>query len=138
MKTNLSPVKTEYKCPICNAPLYRQWGSQMFVGDKNHGVTLFCIKGDPNGRNHPQEVSGHGNCRANASDDVMIANAYAVVMARFAGGKMPQAETEEIEVELPTVTAVVEIEKPTKKSKGTRVKGLRVVAAEPDPEEALL
>ena len=135
MKNKLEtlPVKTEYSCPICKSPLFRQWGQQLHAGDKDFGVTLFCRNGDGNGRLHPQEVSGHGNCRANASDAVMIANAYAVIQAKFAGGKLPQVETEEIDLTEPTPEPVVVKAQPaTRKPK--KIKGLPVVESESDSD----
>ena len=91
---------------------------------------LFCRNGDPNGRTHPQEVSGHGNSRANADDSVMVKNAYNIILARFKGEKLPAGEAEDNEVETPEPVEV----KPAKESKQRKVKGLRVVEAEPEPQ----
>lgn len=96
--------RTDYRCPLCDKPLFRQWGNQTHPGDKEFGVTLFCINGDPDARNHPQEVSGHGNGR---SEESMMKNAYAVIQARFCGAKLDtEGELQEIAVdEVETVPA---------------------------------
>lgn len=106
---------TEYCCPICNKPLSIQYGNQMYPGNKDYGVTLFCIGGDPDAKKHPQEVSGHGNGR---SDDSMLKNAYSVLQARFCGMKLDtEGELTEIDFsELETVSAP-EIPKAKRKAK---------------------
>lgn len=79
--------QTDYCCPCCDSPLMKMFGGQMYPGDRNHGVTLYCEHGDPDAKKHPQEVSGHGK-----SDK----DAYAVILAKFAGGKY---NVDEIETE---------------------------------------
>src|SRR4051812_31469722 len=108
-----SAVPTNFGCPICKKPMYRQWGDQMHPGDKDFGVTLFCIHGDPDARTHPQEVAGHGNGR---SDDSMIKVAYAVIQAKFCGAKL-DTEGEMTEIDAAQVEATPEIPKGKRKVK---------------------
>lgn len=81
-KETNKPIATDYCCPVCDKPLYRQWGESIHPGDKNFGVTLFCAYKDC----PAAEVAGHGNGR---SDESMIEKAYAVIRAKFCGGKLP-------------------------------------------------
>lgn len=89
---------TDYCCPCCDKPLHHQWGNQTFPGDRKFGVMLFCRNGDPAGRIHPQEVSGHGNFRrVDEKDEAALQRAYAVIQARFCGAKLEnEGETMEI------------------------------------------
>ena len=89
------PVPTDYCCPVCDKPLFRQYGNQMYPGNKDYGVTLFCVNGDPNARAHPQEISGHGNGR---SDESMLKNAYAVIRSKLCGAKL-ETEGELVDID---------------------------------------
>lgn len=48
----------------------------MHPNNPEYGIMLYCIHGDPTGRNHPQEVAGHGKT---------IKDAYDVILSKFAG-----------------------------------------------------
>jgi hypothetical protein len=80
-------VPTDYCCPLCDKPLYRRWGNSVNPDNKEFGVQLFCIHGDPDAKFHPQDVSGHGFGR---SDEAMLQRAYQIILAKFCGGKLPQ------------------------------------------------
>jgi len=82
-KTVEKPDQTDYCCPCCDAPLIKVYGCQLHSG----GITLYCEHGDPDAKKHPQEVAGHGRTEKDA---------YAVILAKFAGGKY---NTDEIEAE---------------------------------------
>ena len=96
--------KSEYLCPCCKKPLYWQYGHQTEPGNRDYGMMLFCIHGDPDARTHPQEVAGHGNGR---SDEAMMKSAYAVILAKFTGAKY-ETEGELVPVDTSEVVAVVE------------------------------
>ena len=79
--------ETDYCCPCCDEPLMKAFGNQLHPGDKNYGVGLYCAHGDPDAKKHPQEVAGHGKTDKDA---------YAVILAKFAGGKYDTNETEDV------------------------------------------
>jgi len=68
-------VQTDYCCPICNTQLNRQYGNSVHPNDPDFGVGLTCPQGDPDGKKHPQDVSGHGKTEKEA---------YSVILAKFA------------------------------------------------------
>lgn len=141
-KLELTPVKTDFHCPLCKEHLFRQWGEQLHPGDKEFGVTLFCRNGDPSGNKHAQEVSGHANGRANSSDDVMIAKAYAVILAKFSGASLPSESSDDTEIqETKEETATTVEAKPVKSAKSKKerkIKGLPVVEPENTEETDLI
>lgn len=59
-------------CPVCEAELVSMAGNQLYPGDKNYGVTLWC----PSGACPAQEVSGHGDT---------VKEAFEVITHRFKG-----------------------------------------------------
>ena len=65
----IEPKVTDYCCPICDKPLLQVPGSQLNPKD---GITLYCGNGDPNARNHPQEVAGHGKNERVAYDIIRM------------------------------------------------------------------
>lgn len=116
---------TDYCCPSCDKPLFAQWGNQMFPGNKEYGVTVFCMNGDPSGRSHPQEISGHGNGR---NDEIMLKNAYGVLKAKFCGARL------ENEGELTGVDATEETPAVESPKKGKRKAKSFVPVVEPEDE----
>lgn len=100
-KESHKPKATDYCCPICDKPLYMAYGDQTHPGQREHGIVLFCIHGDPNARKHPQEVAGHGNFkRVDEKDEACLARAYGIIRAKFCGAKLDnESEIEEITVE---------------------------------------
>ena len=89
---------TDYCCPCCDKPLYFSYGNQMYPGERDHGVMLFCIHGDPNARSHPQEVAGHAFFkRIDEDDSKALARAYGIIRAKFCGAKL-ENEGEPVEV----------------------------------------
>lgn len=90
---------TDYCCPICDNPLYRQYGNQSHPNEREYGIFLFCIHGDTEARKHPQEVAGHGTFkRSDEKDEACLARAYGIIRAKFCGAKL---ETEGQTVEIP-------------------------------------
>jgi hypothetical protein len=80
--------QTDYCCPCCFEQLTQAFGNQLNPGNEKYGVMLYCEKGDPTGRTHPQEVAGHGKT---------VKDAYDVILAKFTGAKYEvttEAETE--------------------------------------------
>lgn len=126
-------IKTKYCCPLCNAPLLRQWGNKTHVGDKDYGITVYC----DNRKCPAQEVSGHGNGR---SEDTMIANAYAVIMAKCKGENLSITEETEEETTINQPEAVEppqKVEQP-KIKKQKKIKGLPVVEEETSKDDDLV
>lgn len=78
--------ETDYCCPICDAQLQRIFGNQMFPNNPAYGVTLFCMNGDPSGKAHPQEVSGHSKTEKDA---------YNIILAKFTNAKVELTTTPE-------------------------------------------
>lgn len=110
----IQTIKTDLPCPCCKKPMYRQFGNQMFPGNRDYGMMLFCIHGDPNARRHPQEVAGHGSGR---SDEAMLKDAYAIIQSKFCGAKY-EAEGELVEVDASEVVTAPKEEPKKAKRKG--------------------
>jgi hypothetical protein len=101
----------------------------MYPGNKDYGMMLFCVNGDPDARRHPQEVAGHGFGR---SDESMLKTAYAVIQAKFCGAKL-DTEGDLMPIDASEIETVPEPDAPKKGKR--KVKTLVPVVE--DDEEAI-